>query len=115
MCVRVCGLLALGAGTGLLIVGVMLAVHRGAVSRIDAVTTNPELGQPLSFAGLWLVILGVAVVRARTFRPDLGDASHLIDPFGMRMREVLPPKRTWWTCDPVPQPEDPSRVASSHR
>jgi hypothetical protein len=107
LCMRVCGLIAFVMGAGLLVWGVMLGLHNRPNNTL---TNNPGLGPPLTMAGVWFLLLGVAMLRARTYRPDLGDASFFVDPFGARLLRVFPPKRSWWTGDPTQDFEDSCRI-----
>ena len=48
---------------------------------------------------LLVAAIGAAIVRAPTYRPDLGDVSLRFDPFGAKTRQTSPSKRSWWTGD----------------
>jgi hypothetical protein len=40
----------------------------------------------------------VLLLRARTYRPDLGDVLYFVDPFVARTQDRT--NRHWWTGDP---------------
>jgi hypothetical protein len=50
--------------------------------------------------GLLVAGIGWAILRAPTYRPDLGDALSGFDPFGAKARRSAPDKRSWWTGEP---------------
>jgi hypothetical protein len=50
--------------------------------------------------GLLVGVVGAAILRAPTYRPDLGDVPWGFDPFGAKSRQSSPAKRSWWTGDP---------------
>jgi hypothetical protein len=49
--------------------------------------------------GMVVLAIGLAILRAQPYRPDLGDSSYLADPFGARAQRALPQRRSWWTGD----------------
>jgi hypothetical protein len=102
ICMRLCGLLALSSGILLLGWSMLLTFHAGLIGRFHGPLTSPVFGPQFFWLGAWCVLLGVAILRARTYRPDLGDASFLVDSFGVKLQRVFPPKRFWWTGDPRP-------------
>ena len=57
--------------------------------------------------GLLVAALGAAILRAPTYRPDLGDVSWRFDPFGAKARRSSPSKRSWWTGDRLTESRGP--------
>jgi hypothetical protein len=110
---RVCGVLAALCGAVFLGWVALLTLHPPLLSRFNGVVADPNLAPPLFMAGAWFLILGICILRARTYRPDLGDAAYLIDPFGAKLRRLFPPSRTWWTGDPAIMPGSGARLAES--
>jgi hypothetical protein len=97
---RGCGLLAALLGASMLVWVAVLTLHPPFLSRFRGVITDQHLASPLLFAGVWFLLLGICILRARTYRPDLGDAGSLVDPVGVKLQQTLPPSRTWLTGDP---------------
>lgn len=60
-------------------------------------STSERLGDAVAAAATAAVAL--LLLRLRPFRPDLGDVSWFLDPFGARANSRAP--RNWWTGDPV--------------
>ena len=89
--VRALGLTALVAGAVFTVLGAVRIMQLGT-----AAEGTP--GVVILLVGLLVAALGAAVLRAPTYRPDLGDASWRFDPFGSKSRS--PSKRSWWTGDP---------------
>jgi hypothetical protein len=98
---RVCGVLAALCGVGALVWVAVLVLHAPILTRFQGVATDRNLAAPLLMVGIWFLILGICVLRARTYRPDLGDAGILVDPLGVKLQRTLPSSRTWWTGDPT--------------
>ena len=86
---RLCGL-AFAAGGITLIVATVLSRSDTSLGRTEETITY--------LAGATVSLLGLAMLRVRAFRPDLGDIEPLLDPFGARGNSQIP--RTWWTGDP---------------
>ena len=63
-------------------------------------SADPRLGRfvVLAFAGV-LLALGAVLLRARPYRPDLGDS--LSSGHDLRATRPSDPLRRWWTGDPV--------------
>jgi hypothetical protein len=80
--------------------GFLLVVRPPFLGRLHGVLTDPNLAPILLFAGLWFAIVAIGILRAPSYRPDLGDALNLVDPFGARLRRLYPPARWWWSGDP---------------
>ena len=99
---RVSGLVAALFGSGLLVWVALLILHPTILNRLHGVGTDRDLAPPLLMAGAWFLMFGVCILRARTYRPDLGDAGSLVDPVGVKLQQYYPPSRTWWTGDPKP-------------
>jgi hypothetical protein len=98
---RLAGLFtALGAAAGLAW-SILLIVHSSVVAGAQGALADPSLAGLLLFASAWFLILGLGILRAPAYRPDLGDADYLIDPVGHKLRQVFAPSRTWWTGDRV--------------
>jgi hypothetical protein len=97
---RLCGLTTALAGALFLAWDASLILAPGWLQPFNPGIANPHLKGPLLVAGVWFLILGLGILRARTYRPDLGDASYSIDPYGAKLRRVFPPTRSWWTGDP---------------
>jgi hypothetical protein len=52
--------------------------------------------------GLLIAGIGWAIVRASSYRPDLGDSIGGFDPFGAKARKAATPtRRSWWTGEPL--------------
>lgn len=70
----------------------------GAIETVPPTATVPGLVEIV----LGLVVLAVSqmLLRSRTFRPDLGDATWLVDPILARIQRRERPHRSWWTGDP---------------
>ena len=95
---RLFGLLAMLNGTIFTIWGIALLLSPQSTIDVEGVPTaalGPKLG--MLAIGLLTLVLGVMVVRARTYRPDLGDVSWLIQP--QVARGQLRSRRNWWTGD----------------
>ena len=97
---RVAGLGA--AGTGALYAGwaIWYLLHPSVSLQIPDFPTDLRLARyaDLAFAA---VLLGLAAVllRARPFRPDLGDS--LASGYVLRASRPTEPQRRWWTGDPI--------------
>jgi hypothetical protein len=96
---RLAGLFTTLSGGVFLTWSVLLIVRAPIVVRVQGTLADPNLAAPLLFAAVWFSILGVGILRAPTYRPDLGDADRLVDPVGVKLRRVFPPSRSWWTGD----------------
>jgi hypothetical protein len=101
---RVCGVLAALCGAGFLGWAAVLTLHPSLPSRFHSVVADPNLAPSLFMGGAWFLILGISILRARTYRPDLGDAAYLVDPIGAKLQREFPPSRTWWSGDPKSRP-----------
>jgi hypothetical protein len=93
--VRVVGLLAFLAGALWAVWGTM-RIFRLGVREIEGMMP----GVVLLAAGILAAALGAAMLRAATYRPDLGDVSWQFDPFGSKSRGAPGSGRSWWTGDP---------------
>jgi len=90
--VRTLGLVALIGGA----VFTVLAVIR--IMQLGLLRTEGSPPLVLLVIGLIVTWLGVAILRAPTYRPDQGDVSWRFEPFGSKTpKSVL--KRSSWTGD----------------
>lgn len=94
-------------GTMLLVWDALLVFNVGILGEFARASANPNLRGPLLVAGILALMLGVGILRARPYRPDLGDAAYLVDPLGVKVQQALP--RSWWTGDSKPS----SRAANN--
>ena len=104
------GLMAMLVGTVFTLWGAVLLAQRQATVEWEGeltAATGPKV--IILLVGLGTLALAIALLRARPFRPDLGDASWLIDPFGAKAQRTSRPRRSWWTGDRLP----PSREADA--
>ena len=89
-------------GFGFLTVGIVfIALGLGLVT--GKPETDPSRIAPTSqfiflAGGLFTTALGLAFLRIRAWRPDLGDSSPLLDAFGAKDNPTRP--RSWLTGDP---------------
>jgi hypothetical protein len=98
--VRAFGLMAVLCGIVFTSWAARLLVNPKATVNLEGVATaavEPKL--LLMLAGFVALAIGVAIVRARPYRPDLGDSSYLADPFGSGAQRAIPQRRSWWTGD----------------
>jgi hypothetical protein len=93
--VRVLGLLALLSGATFVVWGGVRLLQLGSLH------TETAPAWVLLAVGLLAATLGVALLRAPSYRPDLGDASWHFDPFGKKAQQMPPSRRSWWTGDRV--------------
>jgi hypothetical protein len=91
--VRVLGVSALAAGTGVLGWGVTRILSYG----MEGAEGYP--GAVLLAAGLLSAGLGGAIVSTPAYRPDLGDHALDFDPYGSKSRQAAKLKQSWWTGD----------------
>jgi hypothetical protein len=96
---RLAGLFTILAGAVFLSWSILLIVRAPILAWAHGVLADPDLAAPLLFAAVWFSIVGVGILRAPAYRPDLGDADRLVDPLGFKLRRVFPPSRSWWTGD----------------
>ena len=89
--VRALGLVALVSGAVFTVMGVLRILQLGLL--------RSEGSPPLIIllVGLIVAWLGVSILRAPTYRPDLGDASWRFEPFGAKRSGSA--GRSWWTGD----------------
>jgi hypothetical protein len=90
--VRAFGLIALLAGVGFMIWGVVQILELGLWPEIGV------SGLLLVAVGLLAAGLGAAALGAPNHRPDLGDPAWQYDPSGVKTRESSV-RRSWWTGD----------------
>jgi hypothetical protein len=78
--------------------GVSLLLRTGSTIDVQGVPTT-ALGPKIemTLVGILAVVLGLLLVRARTYRPDLGDVSWFLEP--QVARRQLRSGRNWWTGD----------------
>jgi hypothetical protein len=93
--VRDLGLAALLSGGGYIVWGTMRMLQR------EFITIEAAASLVILPVGLLVAAIGWAILRAPTYRPDLGDALWQFDPFGAKARRSLPSKRSWWTGEPM--------------
>jgi hypothetical protein len=91
--VRTLGLVAVVSGAVFTVLGAM------RISQLGLLETEGSPPLVLLVIGLVVAGLGVAILRAPTYRPDLGDASWRFDPFGSKSQRSAALKRSWWTGD----------------
>jgi hypothetical protein len=91
--VRVLGLVSFFAGTVYIVWGTLRMLQMDFI--------QPEAASSLAIlpVGLLVAILGASIIRAPTYRPDLGDVALRFDPFGTKTLQSSPSKRSWWTGD----------------
>lgn len=93
--VRDLGLAALVSGGGFIVWGTIRLLQReyfmieGAASLV------------ILPVGLLVGAIGWSILRAPSYRPDLGDALWGFDPLGAKTRQSSPSKRSWWTGEPI--------------
>lgn len=86
---RLCGLAFTGGGVTV-ILATLLASESAPPDRAERLT--------IYLVGTVVSLLGLAMLRVRAFRPDLGDIEPLLDPAGARGNSSS--ARSWWTGDP---------------
>ena len=98
--VRVFGLLALFVG-GCLVWGSIAIWWDGRLKtlRADAPSRTDDLA--LFIAGIVAIVIGVSLLRARPYRPDLGDSA-----FGRPTAYMTSEQRLWWTGDRRSEPSN---------
>ena len=87
--------------------GLWLALHPNVPFPVDGVPTTavgPKLGMTLVATAL--TGLGIWLIRARPYRPDLGDVPYLFDPFLAKTQ--LRANRRWWTGATSRTPRKPT-------
>jgi hypothetical protein len=96
---RLFGIVASLLGMASCVYGISLVLRPASTVYVEGIPTS-DLGPKLMFlvVGPVFVAIGVAFMRVRPYRPDLGDVSYLVDPFGARGNALGP--RRWWTGDP---------------
>ena len=92
--VRDLGLAALLSGAGFIVWGTLRMLER------EFITIEGAASIVILPVGLLVAAIGWAILRAPTYRPDLGDALWGFDPIGAKARQSSPPKRSWWTGEP---------------
>lgn len=93
---RLFGLAALIVAIALLWSGIYMTVHPESQSDAELAGFPPMLVYGLS--ALSSAAIGLAILRVRTYRPDLGDAFLTSKSTGLTSGT----KRNWWTGDPKP-------------
>jgi hypothetical protein len=93
--VRDLGLTALLSGAGFTVWGTMRMLER------EFITIEGAVSIAILPVGLLVAAIGWAILRAPTYRPDLGDKLWGFDPLGAEARQSSPPKRSWWTGEPI--------------
>src|SRR5664280_2532155 len=78
-CVRVFGVGAIVAGVVFTAWSSWLLLHRDATIGVNGVPSNdPWDKATILIAGLVVLVLGILVLKARRYRPDLGDSASSI-------------------------------------
>jgi hypothetical protein len=97
---RVFNILVRALGLVALLCGIVYIVW-GTVRMLQMDFIQREAASSLAIlpVGLLVAALGAAIIRAPTYRPDLGDVSLRFDPLGAKTRQSSPSKRSWWTGD----------------
>jgi hypothetical protein len=105
---RVIGVWFILGGSFFAVWGIHLALHLGvpfAGNGVEDHHLQPRL--TMAAMGTLLALLGVGLVSARAYRPDLGDRNALdrfVDPFDTFSERKAQPyrgARSWWTGDPT--------------
>jgi hypothetical protein len=91
--VRALGAVALVAGTGFICWGAF------RIFQLGLQTSEGTPGLMLLLVGLISAGLGVTILGAPTYRPDVGDPAWQFDPLGSKSRQAPTAKRSWWTGD----------------
>ena len=90
------------AGTGIIFGGwaIWYLAHPTVPLEIRSFPSDPRLARAavLAFAGVLLALAGV-LLRARPYRPDLGDS--LASGHELRASKSTDSQRSWWTGDPI--------------
>lgn len=96
---RILGLWAVLCGTGFAAWAGWLLTHPHSPMDVNASpATAVGTGLVMLLAAAIGIGLGVLLLRARTYRPDLGDVLYFVDPFVARTQDRT--NRHWWTGDP---------------
>ena len=96
---RLTGLLATFNGAVLAIWGASLLLRPERTIDVQGVPSAAIWPKLVTLVvGIVAGVLGVLLVRARTYRPDLGDTSWFVEP--QVARRQLRSGRNWWTGDP---------------
>jgi hypothetical protein len=98
--VRAFGLVALFVGV-CLVWSSITRCWNGTCQPARADAPRPAEAVAMFVVGLGAIAMGVALVRVRPYRPDLGD-----DAFGRPTQYQASPERQWWTGDPRSDPSD---------
>lgn len=93
--VRALGLVALLSGAVFIVWGAVRMLRMDFIRMEDA----PTLA--ILPIGLLVGVLGAAILRTPTYRPDLGDVPWGFDPLGTKARQSSQAKRSRWTGDRV--------------
>jgi hypothetical protein len=93
--VRDLGLVSLVVGGVFIGLGTARLIEREFIT-LDAADSLVVLPIGLLIAGI-----GWAIVRAPSYRPDLGDSLGGFDPFGAKARQATRTRRSWWTGEPL--------------
>jgi hypothetical protein len=75
----------------------LLARPRSTVAMNGVLATAASANLLVLLVGATALALGAVIVRARSYRPDLGDASWLLEPQTAHAEKRE--GRTWWTGD----------------
>jgi hypothetical protein len=93
--VRTLGLVALTAGAGFILWGA------GRMLQLEFIRMEQATALIILPVGLLVAALGAAILRAPTYRPDLGDMIWQFDPSGSKSRRAASSRRSWWTGEPL--------------
>ena len=87
-------------GTAMALEGVWWALRPESFPAEPATSLAERLA--VAAAGAVAAAIGVAVLRAPSFRPDLGDVLWIAAPQEWRAQRAHRRERAWWTGDPRP-------------
>jgi hypothetical protein len=93
--VRDLGLASVIGGAGFIIWGTLRMLER------EFITIEGAVSIAILPVGLLVGAIGWAILRAPSYRPDLGDALWGFDPFGDKLRGSSRAERSWWSGEPV--------------
>jgi hypothetical protein len=100
--IRLLGVLAMAVGV-VMAVGGLDHLLRGGAGSSDGTPVSRADAIAIAFAGLFGAVVGMALLRARPYRPDLGDHA-----FGQPSAEQVHQRRNWWTGDLKANHDDPA-------
>jgi hypothetical protein len=100
--IRLLGVFAMAVGI-VMAVGDLDDVLRGGAGSSDGTLVSRADAIAIALAGLFGAGVGVALLRVRPYRPDLGDHA-----FGQLSAEQVHQRRNWWTGDLKANHDDPA-------